>query len=215
MMGGSWTSSFVQVEVHNLEDFREKSAPVRTMEDMLSIVRRPRNAGLSEIERVKRARRCCDSWNRAECRATFENSSAYYNSARDSIGMPSFHHFDTPEDFYATWCHEIIHSTGHPFRLNRLRSETPDRDAYAYEELVAELGSYCLSRKLSITTELKGHASYLQHWLRILRARPIILLEVIKESQRAVSLVLRRFRQAWPREGGNFSNGPASRMQTA
>ena len=58
--------------------------------------------------------------------------------------MPNRDQFHTSEGMYATWAHEQIHSTGHSSRLNRPLGGANGSEAYAREELVAELGAYLL-----------------------------------------------------------------------
>ena len=53
--------------------------------------------------------------------------------------MPDFDTFRTDIDYYSVLAHEIIHWTGADQRLNRKLSQ--ERQSYAFEELVAELGS--------------------------------------------------------------------------
>ena len=47
--------------------------------------------------------------------------------------------FTNPENYYATALHELTHWTGHESRLNRQFGKRFGDDAYAFEELVAEL----------------------------------------------------------------------------
>jgi len=60
-------------------------------------------------------------------------------------------------------------------------------DAYAAEELVAELGAamWCAQAALSPATR-QDHASYLAGWLRVLKAEPRSLVTVASKAQAAV-----------------------------
>ena len=52
--------------------------------------------------------------------------------------------FDSPETFYITLFHELVHSTGHQTRLNRqtlVEGDGMGGKVYSEEELVAEMGS--------------------------------------------------------------------------
>lgn len=64
---------------------------------------------------------------------------AYYSPAGDYISLPPITAFDTEEEYWSTLWHELIHWTGHSSRLDRKFSK--DEENYAYEELVAEIGS--------------------------------------------------------------------------
>ncbi|WCC44139.1 zincin-like metallopeptidase domain-containing protein [Tenacibaculum finnmarkense] len=70
---------------------------------------------------------------------------AYYNSATDGVQMPRFQSFETPNDYYRTLLHELIHSTGNEKRLARKFGKKFGSKDYAFEELVAEFGSVFLS----------------------------------------------------------------------
>ena len=37
----------------------------------------------------------------------------YYSPANDKLNMPDFGQFETAEDYYSTFFHELTHSTGH------------------------------------------------------------------------------------------------------
>jgi antirestriction protein ArdC len=64
----------------------------------------------------------------------------------------------------------MTHSTGHKSRLDRDFSGRFGTEAYAFEELVAELGSAFLNADLGIIgSTLQDHADYLASWVRILR----------------------------------------------
>lgn len=75
------------------------------------------------------------------------------------------------EAWYGTLLHELTHWSGAPHRLARQLSTRFGDDAYAAEELIAELGAAFLSADLGITSEPRpDHAAYLASWLKILKA---------------------------------------------
>ena len=74
-------------------------------------------------------------------------------------------HVPCPAGYYATALHELVHWTGHDPRCDRqLRNRFGD-DAYAVEELIAELGAAFLCAHCRIDGELQ-HASYVASWLQ-------------------------------------------------
>ena len=93
---------------------------------------------------------------------------AYYRRRADYVQVPHPEHFKSMEHYYATLLHELVHWTGHPTRLDREFGKKFGDQAYAFEELVAELGSAFLSGDLGLSTELH-HAEYLGHWVKLLR----------------------------------------------
>jgi len=199
-----FTTRFTSAEVFNVSEFRETSNPVKTIAELLPKDCEDKKTTTDELKRLGQARKVLEAWNRRQCRATFRSTRAVYFVEEDLIEMPPIHNFETHDEFYGTWAHEIIHSTGHEYRLGRFLRDRREVDSYAYEELVAELGSFLLAQKLKLSTDLKGHASYLQQWARILRADPSILLKVMKESQEAVSLIMKN---SWNGFGGGGHRG--------
>ncbi len=110
---------------------------------------------------------------------------AYYNRTHDRIQMPDRTRFQRPEDFHATLHHELIHWTGHKSRLDRTFGERFGDNAYAVEELVAELGSAFVNADLGIGGDVQGHASYLEHWLSVLKADKYALFRAAGDTSKA------------------------------
>lgn len=63
------------------------------------------------------------------------------------------------------WCrYELIHWTSNPERCNRQLGKRFGDDAYAFEELIAELGSAFTAARLGLTnTPRADHVNYLAH----------------------------------------------------
>ena len=100
--------------------------------------------------------------------------------------MPAFDAFDTAADAYGTLAHELTHWTGHRTRLDRTYGKRFGDDAYAAEELVAELGAAFTCAVVGIDTVARtDHAGYLAHWTRMLRAQPAVLWTVASKAQAA------------------------------
>ena len=113
---------------------------------------------------------------------------AYYTVTGDYIQMPPFVAFRDAESHAATLAHELTHWTRHPSRLNRDfgRKRFGD-EGYAIEELVAELGSSFLCADLQITPELRDdHASYIDHWLKVLKQDKRAIFTAASHASRAV-----------------------------
>jgi len=96
-------------------------------------------------------------------------ASASYCPATDTISLPALQQFSSADSYYATLFHELTHWTGAPDRLNRKRSVRFGSDAYAFEELVAELGAAFLCGRCAIPHVTRA-AAYLDGWLRVLRS---------------------------------------------
>lgn len=101
---------------------------------------------------------------------------AFYNRTTDAITMPDrFRFMDTAtstatESWYSVLLHELTHWTGAETRMAREFGERFGDDAYAMEELVAEMSAAFLCADLGITAEPRpDHAAYIDHWLRIMK----------------------------------------------
>lgn len=110
-------------------------------------------------------------------RVRIHGESAHYTPSNDTITMPDRERFFTTasgsaaENWYATLLHELVHWSGADHRLARKFGKWFGDDAYAMEELVAELGSAFLCGDLGLSTSPRpDHASYLASWLKVLKA---------------------------------------------
>ena len=72
---------------------------------------------------------------------TWGGTRAFYRVSEDAIYMPSRERFSKPVNAYAVALHELTHWSGHASRLGRDFTGRFGDEAYAFEELVAELGS--------------------------------------------------------------------------
>lgn len=121
---------------------------------------------------------------------------AFYNTREDAITMPDRYRFiDTKsgtatEAWYATLLHELTHWSGASHRLDRQFGERFGDDAYAMEELVAELGAAFLCGDLGITAEPRAdHAAYIDSWLRILKGDRKAIFTAASAASRAAEFL--------------------------
>ena len=107
-----------------------------------------------------------------------------YMPALDRVLMPAASAFVTDAGRWGTLAHELAHWTGHPDRLARTYGKRFGDDAYAAEELVAELSAAFTCALLGIPTQARtDHAPYLAHWCRVLKADPSILWSIASKAQ--------------------------------
>ena len=100
-------------------------------------------------------------------RITHGGERAFYNIAGDFIRMPKPTAFSNPLDYTRTLIHELGHWTGHSSRLSRQYGKRFGDQAYAREELVAEMSAAFVSATLGIEPTLR-HSAYLASWLEVL-----------------------------------------------
>ncbi len=115
---------------------------------------------------------------------------ALYRPRADRIEMPQPGRFRDRGSYYATLLHELVHWAGHPDRLARERGTRFGDDAYAREELVAELGAALLCAEFGVPGQLQ-HAAYLGHWVAQLKADARLLVRSAAAAQRAVDYLRR------------------------
>ncbi|OYX62903.1 MAG: antirestriction protein [Sphingomonadales bacterium 32-64-17] len=116
---------------------------------------------------------------------------AYYEPLRDRVTMPPAELFEAYDHYYATLAHELSHWTGHSSRLARDLKNRFGSDAYAAEELIAELSSAILGAELGLpVTHLDHHASYIASWLKILKSDERAILTAAAKAEEAASLLL-------------------------
>jgi len=136
-------------------------------------------------------------------RVEFGGATPCYIPALDLIRMPPPERFATVEDFLATKAHEQVHWSGAGHRLARDFGRRFGDEAYAFEELCAEIGAAALGLRIGLPPRLlDDHAAYLGHWIKILKARPGALLEASGHAQRAVDYLL-----AFSQPGGPAAEG--------
>ncbi|WP_413507788.1 ArdC family protein [Serratia proteamaculans] len=97
-----------------------------------------------------------------------KGQNAFFAPSTDEIHLPDRRLFSDAANFYATGLHELVHWSGARSRLNREMKGKFGSEGYAFEELIAELGSAFLTADLGITGEVK-HESYIASWLKALK----------------------------------------------
>ena len=120
-----------------------------------------------------------------------ETGRAFYQPGTDSIHMPPASGFKATatstatECFHSTQLHELTHATGHKSRLARL--DIKNKEGYAFEELVAELGAAFQCLMLGVSAEPReDHAKYLNNWIKALKDDKRLIYRAAKLAQQAV-----------------------------
>jgi antirestriction protein ArdC len=111
---------------------------------------------------------------------------AFYTSAGDYIQMPEFRQFVAPDRYYSTLAHEHVHWSGVAHRCAREFGKRFGDEAYAFEELVAELGAAFLCADLGLSNEPRpDHAAYIASWLRVLKNDKRAIFTAASKAQAA------------------------------
>ena len=117
---------------------------------------------------------------------------ACYRLTDDVIAMPDRPRFtgsqaaSPTEDWYGTLLHELTHWSGAKRRLDRDLSGRFGDDAYAMEELIAELGAAFLCADCNISNQPRAdHAAYLSGWLKVFKADKKAIFTAASAASRA------------------------------
>ena len=100
---------------------------------------------------------------------------------RNDLWNDVSHHFSTCR-------HELTHWTGGKARLNRPHL-TRDKLAYAFEELVAEIGAAMQCARANVTYALDNHASYVASWLEVLKGDKTAIFRAAALATKAVAFI--------------------------
>ena len=151
----------------------------------------------TELEPIEEAERIKEEYKEREHINIIETVSnkAFYNPTGDYIQIPCKEQYSAIEEFYSTLFHEIIHSTGHKTRLDRLETGNNAHfgsESYSKEELVAELGSASILNILGIETPktFTNSTAYIQSWLRVLRNDNRFIISASSKAEKAVKYLL-------------------------
>jgi antirestriction protein ArdC len=95
------------------------------------------------------------------------------------------------QSYYAVLLHELTHWSGAPHRLNREFGERFGDEAYAMEELVAELGAAFMCSAFGIANDPRpDHAQYLQSWIKVLRSDLRAIFTAAGRAQEATQFLV-------------------------
>lgn len=117
---------------------------------------------------------------------------ACYRPGEDVVLLPPKEAFSKASEYYATILHELTHWTGHESRLNRLHKLARfGSQAYAVEELVAEMGGSFLCAELGIVSDdLSNTTAYLANWLHVLEKDHNAIFTASSAASRAADFIL-------------------------
>lgn len=111
---------------------------------------------------------------------------AFYAPGLDVVHVPHPHQFRDAAAYAGTLAHELVHWTGRADRLARQFGQRFGDQAYAVEELVAELGAAFVCAGMNFNVEPRDdHAAYLAEWLAVLKADKRAVFTATAQAQRA------------------------------
>lgn len=121
------------------------------------------------------------------CPVRHAGNQAYYQHSTRSITMPAKEKFECAADYYATLFHELGHWSEYESGFSKLDRESR---LYALAELYAEVTGCYVCGSLGIPNDLNNSASYLESWLRGLKAKPGLIISVAQWASKGADCVL-------------------------
>ncbi len=116
---------------------------------------------------------------------------AFFAPGPDLIVLPERTRFARAEDFYATATHELTHWTGHKSRLDRNFTKRFGESSYAFEELVAEIGSAFINAELGLAGDFQ-HSNYINHWLDIMKGDKRAIVTAASHASKAHQFIMEK-----------------------
>lgn len=113
-----------------------------------------------------------------------ESDKAFYRLSSDSIHLPPKAQFKSAAHYYATALHELGHWSGHPSRLDRDLGHPFGSEAYAKEELRAEIASMLLGAEFCIGHDPSQHTAYIKSWIRVLEDDPLEIFRASADAEK-------------------------------
>jgi antirestriction protein ArdC len=110
----------------------------------------------------------------------------------DHVQMPHFDMFKDAVSYYSTLAHEFTHWTSPAGRCDRVLGKRFGDNAYAAEELIAELGAAFVCAQLGLSSEPReDHAQYILSWLKVLKADNKAIFTAASKAQQAADFLVK------------------------
>lgn len=116
---------------------------------------------------------------------------ACYRTSDDKVLIPVIGQYDSPEEFYSTTFHELVHSTGAKSRLNRDIGKRFESSKYGREELIAEIGAAFSLSRLGLDAQkcFDNSVAYLQSWIKTIREDNKAIVVAAGKAEKAVNYI--------------------------
>lgn len=118
------------------------------------------------------------------------SAQAYYSPLFDRITLPMKEQFTSEIGYAETKAHEGVHSTGHSSRLKRFDDKSNPHEAYAREELVAEIGAAIMLQRLGLEPDMRRMSDYVRGWGTAIKGDPNMLIGAANRADKAVNMIL-------------------------
>ena len=141
---------------------------------------------------------------KASCRCPVEETAspdAFYSPGADKVTVPKREQFESNAAFCGTLLHEMAHATAP--ELGRNVVNLFGTEAYAREELTAELASLFASGELGVPVDpdargehYEQHVKYLANWAKAIREDPDALFRAAGAAGKAATYTVDRWEES-------------------
>ena len=124
---------------------------------------------------------------------TIKDQEVHYDPCEDYINIPRLKNYGSPASYYAEFFHQLVHSTGHHTRLNRMglvQMSEYGCDGHTLEELIAEIVTNYLENYAGIPCPFVPDKEYIDGWLRIFRRDRYFIFNACSLAQKAIDFIL-------------------------
>jgi antirestriction protein ArdC len=122
----------------------------------------------------------------ADIRVGGQQACYVYN--KDYIRLPSKRHFESSAEYYETAFHELVHWAHH-----HLKPTAKEKEEYAFNELVAEIGACYLCFEIGVPHAekmLENSCGYVEAWLKEMGNNPKYIFDSASQASKSVSYLL-------------------------
>lgn len=123
----------------------------------------------------------------AEIKISTGGNKAYYSPREHAIKMPEQSSFENPHKYYRVLLHEIGHWTGSKEVLDRSFPDLEGKQAYAAEELVAEMFSLFSSPYFNVAPFFENSQTYIKGWAAALESDPKFIVRASSFAERILA----------------------------
>lgn len=117
-----------------------------------------------------------------------------YVPIEDKVYLPNIDMFKSQSGLLATALHELSHANASRVgrsQEGRRKGSTKEREAYAYEELIAEISATILCNYWSIEKKVDdNHIAYIQSWLSALKSDKKYFVSAFKEAEKSANYII-------------------------
>ena len=121
-----------------------------------------------------------------------KEAAAYYDPTVDVVNIPKQGTFKNDADYYAALLHQLVHSTGHHTRLDRMGLvQMPEFGCspFTMEELVAEIATSYLLSYVGAEAVFYPTSDYLTGWLEKFQGDRYFIFNAASLAQKAVDFI--------------------------